>query len=88
MWQYFIWYFSLLPLVLLHTSLTLRKGAAMVLVWFATQGLWLYYAYRLEFLGENTFYNIWVASLLFFSANMWILMEFLAHHSPPKLHQS
>ncbi len=35
--QYFVWYFSLLPLVLPHSTLKLWQGFSMILVWFAAQ---------------------------------------------------
>ena len=52
----------------------------MVGLWFVSQGVWLFFAYQLEFLGQNTFYQIWWASLLFFAVNIWILLEFVWNH--------
>jgi phosphatidylinositol glycan class M len=52
----------------------------MLLAWIGGQALWLYQAYNLEFLGENTFFNIWLASIVFFMANIWILIEFVQNH--------
>jgi phosphatidylinositol glycan class M len=45
------------------------------------QGMWLSNAYYLEFEGENTFSAIWLASLAFFGANVWILVQFIRHHN-------
>jgi phosphatidylinositol glycan class M len=45
--------------------------------------MWLSNAYYLEFEGENTFSAIWLASLAFFGANVWILIQFIRHHSAP-----
>eukprot|EP01112_Ceratiomyxa_fruticulosa_P014435 TRINITY_DN4131_c0_g1_i1.p1 TRINITY_DN4131_c0_g1~~TRINITY_DN4131_c0_g1_i1.p1 ORF type:complete len:416 (+),score=35.81 TRINITY_DN4131_c0_g1_i1:189-1436(+) len=78
--QYFIWYFSLLPLVLPFSSITVKKGVALFALWFSPQALWLYQAYRLEFLGENTFLEIWMAGILFFIAYIVILIQFISSH--------
>eukprot|EP00026_Physarum_polycephalum_P011312 Phypoly_transcript_11526.p1 GENE.Phypoly_transcript_11526~~Phypoly_transcript_11526.p1 ORF type:complete len:396 (-),score=35.30 Phypoly_transcript_11526:1-1188(-) len=77
--QYFIWYFSLLPLLLPACTFTWRRGLALFALWFATQGAWLALAFRLEFLGENTFLEIWVAGIGFFLANMLVVQQFLRH---------
>jgi len=40
----------------------------------STQAVWLYEGYQLEFLGRSTFVpGLWLASLLFFLVNSWIL---------------
>ncbi|KAJ1983671.1 GPI mannosyltransferase 1 [Dimargaris verticillata] len=81
--QYFMWYLSLLPIVLPFTSLKMRwRGLAMLGAWAGAQALWLRYAYLLEFEGQNTFVMLWVAGALFFLANNWILLEFIRHHTP------
>ena len=84
--QYFLWYLSILPLVLPQTNLTLRgSGALLILVWIATQGNWLFWGYRLEFLGLNVFYPLWVASIMFFLANAAILGIMARNHTKRKL---
>eukprot|EP00899_Mesostigma_viride_P019500 jgi/Mesvir1/27551/Mv07306-RA.2 len=80
--QYFVWYFCLLPLVLasapVHRS---RRGLASLASWGMTQGHWLFWAYRLEFLGESVFLHVWVASVLFFCSNVWVICEVILHHT-------
>ncbi|KAJ1966901.1 GPI mannosyltransferase 1 [Dispira parvispora] len=81
--QYFMWYFSLLPLVLPETSLKLRwRGLCMLLAWVVSQGAWLRYAYLLEFLGESTFSSLWIAGAAFFLVNNWILVQIINHYRP------
>ena len=78
--QYFIWYFSLLPLLLPACTFTWRRGLALFALWFAAQGAWLALAFRLEFLGENTFLEIWMAGIGFFLANMLVVQQLLQHY--------
>jgi phosphatidylinositol glycan class M len=49
----------------------------MGLGWLISQGLWLLCAYRLEFLGHNVILHVWVASLLFFVVNVYIVTQVL-----------
>lgn len=65
-----------LPFHLPSSSLLLqpRLGMSALLLWVLGQALWLYQGFRLEFLGESTFIpGLWIASLLFFIVNCWIL---------------
>ncbi|KAF7906415.1 hypothetical protein EAF00_000694 [Botryotinia globosa] len=76
--QYFLWYTCLLPLYLSTPSCSLikspRKGIFALFLWVATQAFWLHQAFELEFLGLSTFVpGLFVASLLFFATNVWIL---------------
>ncbi|KAI9266767.1 PIG-M-domain-containing protein [Phascolomyces articulosus] len=79
--QYFMWYICLLPLILPSTTIRFRwKGLTLIAAWAAGQGIWLNYAYHLEFLGENTFFSIWIASIVFFIINCWIAVELILNH--------
>ena len=78
--QYFLWYLCLLPLHLAtrrarDPSLPSRwkRDAALAAAWVATQALWLYEGYRLEFLGESRFWELWVVSVGFFAANVGLV---------------
>ncbi|PPQ97573.1 hypothetical protein CVT26_002360, partial [Gymnopilus dilepis] len=63
--QYFLWYLLLLPLLLPQLSLSRKDMLLYGGVWIATQALWLSEAYKLEFLGENVFFGLWVRSLIY-----------------------
>ncbi|KAI8099307.1 PIG-M-domain-containing protein [Halteromyces radiatus] len=79
--QYFMWYICLFPLILPSTDIQLKwKGIFLILSWIAGQGLWLQSAYQLEFLGQNTFFSLWLASLFFFLMNSWIVVSLVRHH--------
>ncbi|KAF9646397.1 glycosyltransferase family 50 protein [Thelephora ganbajun] len=75
--QYFLWYLLFLPLLIPHLSLSLGKMIALVGVWAGTQALWLSEAYKLEFLGENVFYGLWVRGLIYVLGNAWVLVQIL-----------
>ena len=53
------------------------QGRNMLLAWVVSQGLWLSQAYNLEFLGLNTFWNLFLASGLMYASNVWILVELI-----------
>ncbi|PGG96983.1 hypothetical protein AJ80_09756 [Polytolypa hystricis UAMH7299] len=74
--QYFLWYIIFLPLYLPYSSFTRRPklGLSAALLWVVAQALWLHQGFRLEFLGLSSFVpGLFVASLLFFAVNVWIL---------------
>ena len=45
-----------------------------VLAWVSSLSLWLFLAYQLEFQSINTFYNLWLGSLLFHIINIVIII--------------
>lgn len=79
--QYFIWFLIFLPHYLALSDLLksqYKKGLIMLLLWLVTQGTWLFFAYKLEFLGQNTFDNgLLYAACGFFLSNCWILGCFI-----------
>ncbi|KAK7500341.1 hypothetical protein BaRGS_00008564 [Batillaria attramentaria] len=66
--QYFLWYLCLLPLLVPRLNLTWMRG------------LWLLPAYLLEFEGQNTFLYIWLAGLIFFLVNVYIVFTIVTHY--------
>ena len=67
---------AFLPLYLPRSSFLRNKplGIAALVLWIASQALWLQQGYELEFMGRSTFLpGLWLASLLFFLVNCWIL---------------
>ncbi|KXT03638.1 hypothetical protein AC579_1589 [Pseudocercospora musae] len=74
--QYFLWYMVFMPFYL-PTSSLLRKpraGTAALVLWVIGQAVWLQQGYELEFLGHSTFVpGLWLASMVFFLINCWIL---------------
>jgi len=74
--QYFLWYICLLPLIVpLLTHMSNKKCAVLMAMWFGTELHWLYWAYFLEMQTENTFTQIFIASIMFFVTNCYIVGE-------------
>ena len=81
--QYFVWWFTLLPLVLPSLMQSVRRGSLVVslAIWLIAQLHWLAWAYALEFQGAEVFKSLWLASLAFFAANIWLVVSFLRAHT-------
>ncbi|ODV86706.1 glycosyltransferase family 50 protein [[Candida] arabinofermentans NRRL YB-2248] len=77
--QYFIWFLCFLPMYLSTTTISLKKGVILIIGWVLTQALWLYYGYKLEFLGEIGIFTfgIWSSSCIFFIWNCYMIGEFI-----------
>ncbi|KAJ7741599.1 glycosyltransferase family 50 protein [Mycena maculata] len=71
--QYFLWYLLLFPLLLPRLSMARWKAITYAGVWMGTQALWLSEAYKLEFLGDNVFFGLWVRGLVYVVGNCWVL---------------
>jgi len=78
--QYFLWYLSLLPLILPSLLISAKQLIFGALLWGFAQASWLLPAYLLEFKGNNTFFFIWLESLAFFCANVTILARLIRRH--------
>ncbi|KAJ2109733.1 GPI mannosyltransferase 1, partial [Coemansia sp. RSA 921] len=76
--QYFIWYMCILPVVWPYSKMGFVQASLVVGVWVLSQALYLQQAYKLEFLGQNTFEWLWVAGAGIFVANNWILAQVVA----------
>jgi phosphatidylinositol glycan class M len=79
--QYFIWYFSLLPLAFVSLPPNKRSVAALAVasifvLWLVAQIIWLFTAFQLEFKGENVFFRLWIAGILFFWVNVIFVLIF------------
>lgn len=87
--QYFLWYTVFFPLILPTSRLKLCwKGLALISLWLAGELHWLYWAYHLEIKGQNTFFELWIAGILFFLANIVVLVTLIRHHVASPLFSS
>jgi phosphatidylinositol glycan class M len=60
-----------------HLTFTPLRSALLLGVWIGTQALWLSEAYKLEFLGEDVFFGLWVRSLIYVCGGAWVLGDIM-----------
>jgi GPI mannosyltransferase 1 subunit M len=83
--QYFMWYLWFLPLVIprllpgpeTDSGISAAKGILMVALWGTGQALWLSQGYRLEFLGEGVFLELWFSGLVMLGINAWLVVSLI-----------
>ena len=79
--QYFVWFLSLLPLCINNfRNMTMKQVIILPSMWFIGQGMWLLFAYFLEFKGINSFDFIWLASVFFFIINIIIVQILIENY--------
>lgn len=85
--QYFLWYISLIPLIVPFNKLFDFKnhpgkvlyGLFMFLVWLVLELLWNNYSHHLEYKGNNLFLEIWGINIGFFLVNCWIIKDLITN---------
>lgn len=80
--QYFVWFLSLLPLVVQDFRVKPANALFLTLIWVFAQGAWLFYAYLLEFKCREVFILIWLKSVVFFCANIFVLGQLVRSYTP------
>ena len=80
--QYFIWYTLFVPLLAPRLNLSWKKWMMCGAVWIGTQALWLAEAYKLEFLGDDVFFGLWVRSLVYVAGHAWVLAAIMSGYTP------
>ena len=71
--QYFMWSLWFLPLMLPNLRVSERGSMAMLGLWIAGQAVWLSFGYRLEFLGQGVFQELFGASVAFFVISVAVI---------------
>lgn len=79
--QYFMWYLGLLPLVIGKTRIGAKTGVLMIAAWILGQAMWLYFAYYLEFEGQNNFLQLFASSSIFYLIQTSIVAAFVYNDS-------
>eukprot|EP01023_Acetabularia_acetabulum_P046155 TRINITY_DN4725_c0_g1_i4.p1 TRINITY_DN4725_c0_g1~~TRINITY_DN4725_c0_g1_i4.p1 ORF type:complete len:224 (-),score=2.66 TRINITY_DN4725_c0_g1_i4:60-653(-) len=70
--QYFTWFFGMLPLLYSKVDVLVW-----VCFWMVMQLHWLYWGYLLEFVGQQVFLGVWLASVTFFIANISLVVAII-----------
>jgi phosphatidylinositol glycan class M len=76
--QYFVWSLWFLPLILPNLHPSRKGGIAALGLWIVGQAIWLSYGYRLEFLGDPVYLELFGASVAFFLVNVGVICWLLA----------
>lgn len=71
--QYFMWYLWFIPLLGKEIKFTSLEWISVATIWVSTQAIWLSQAYKLEFLGEPRFRQVWMSSIGFMLGHGWII---------------
>eukprot|EP00825_Cyclidium_porcatum_P012259 TRINITY_DN16396_c0_g1_i1.p2 TRINITY_DN16396_c0_g1~~TRINITY_DN16396_c0_g1_i1.p2 ORF type:complete len:192 (+),score=18.08 TRINITY_DN16396_c0_g1_i1:558-1133(+) len=79
--QYFIWYMCYLPFIIANSQLYKNKQWSklftMVGLWFGSEMFWNSQSIELEINGYNRFFYLWIASILFFLVNTFIVLRLI-----------
>ena len=80
--QYFIWYLSLIPLII-HRNLLFGvkklKAILLLTIWMIFEIIWNRYSHLLEYEGQNYFMSMWIVNILFFLTSCWIVREIIVN---------
>ncbi|GAA5964625.1 hypothetical protein JCM3765_007646 [Sporobolomyces pararoseus] len=75
--QYFLWYLWLLPPALSRLDFSRSRVITTLSIWVVSQAVWLSQAYNLEIAGTGGYLPVWIAGLVFFVGQVWVLKELL-----------
>ena len=81
--QYQLWYMSLLPFLAINNGIVHSswwKSPLLYVAQLAFMQGWLYYAVKLEWFGENTFYEMQYMNYAYFAANILSIIMILREH--------
>lgn len=82
--QYFLWYLTLLPIVLPRTQWTVSRAILALTIWLGSQALWLAAAHQLENHARDTYVLTWALGVVMVLANAlvatWVLQSWRQWH--------
>ena len=81
--QYFIWYLSLIPLIV-HRNLLFNvkkwKALIMFIIWMFFELIWNSYSHLLEYEGKNYFITMWIVNVFFFLISCIFVFQLLVNN--------
>lgn len=60
-----------------NIQMTMREAIRLISLWFASQGVWLFFAYLFEFQGWQTLELVFAASIGFLLTNIHVMIKVL-----------
>ena len=80
--QYFMWYICFIPVIVSQRmlqdgwrNLSSKAVHILTLSWVGALLAWLFHAYKLEILGENSFFTLFLASIIFHVVNVAVVIS-------------
>jgi phosphatidylinositol glycan class M len=80
--QYFIWYLSLIPLIIHRNILFNRrnkKAIIMFCIWMFFELIWNTFSHKLEYEGKNYFLQMWIVNISFFLTSCLFIKEIIVN---------
>jgi len=80
--QYFIWYLSLIPLIIHRNILFNRrntKAIIMFIIWMFFELIWNTFSHKLEYEGKNYFLTLWIINICFFLTSCQFIKEIIVN---------
>ena len=81
--QYFIWYLSLIPLIV-HRNLLFNvkkwKALIMFIIWMFFELIWNSYSHLLEYEGKNYFITMWIVNVFFFLISCIFVFQLIVNN--------
>lgn len=79
--QYFIWYLTFFPFFIEYFSKLFTQNRTklivLIFVWVASQVIWLFFGFLLEFKNKNCFVGLFIASCIMLLGNVYVIGELL-----------
>lgn len=85
--QYFLWYISLIPLIMPFNKMFKKKKTKcliMFTIWLIFEVYWNSLSHNLEIKGVNQFLEIWVLNIVFFLINSIIISQIVSENISTK----
>jgi hypothetical protein len=81
--QYFLWYISILPLIMPFNKMFLKNQAKclfMFTIWLILEVYWNSLSHNLEIKGVNQFTEIWLLNIVFFLVNCVMIQQIISEN--------